>query len=300
MITCQLINIYLLCGLQSLLIFSEAYLSSRYLRFRRINISHKITLNSLTGSNSPDMREKLSFIRNNPLSDKFSCRGFHHVEFYCGDATTTFKRFIVALGMELCAKSDLSTGNLFHASYAMQSEDVKIIFTAPYPSTALNTSSGQDSIKTSSASLPGFNQTNAFKFIEKHGLAIKAVAIIVDDVLSAFETMKKEGGIPYLEPIIIKDVKNKGYAHMAEICLYGDVTLRLLNLDNFNGRLLPNFEDVYSPLPPSILSLAQRGKNNPCNGYGLAKFDHIVGNLWTLQPTVDKFKNMTVSLGEIY
>lgn len=31
---------------------------------------------------------------------------FHHVEFYCGDATATASRFMFGLGMNLVAKSD--------------------------------------------------------------------------------------------------------------------------------------------------------------------------------------------------
>ena len=60
------------------------------------------------------------FVRSNPLSDKISARNFHHVEFYCGDSTSSFKRFMAGLGMDLVAKSDLSTGNSAHASYLIQ------------------------------------------------------------------------------------------------------------------------------------------------------------------------------------
>lgn len=31
---------------------------------------------------------------------------FHHVEFYCGDATAMAKRFVYGLGMSIVAKSD--------------------------------------------------------------------------------------------------------------------------------------------------------------------------------------------------
>lgn len=33
-----------------------------------------------------------NFKRHNPHSDKFAIHKFHHVEFWCGDATNTFKR----------------------------------------------------------------------------------------------------------------------------------------------------------------------------------------------------------------
>lgn len=33
-----------------------------------------------------------NFKRHNPKSDRFSVHKFHHVEFWCGDATNTYKR----------------------------------------------------------------------------------------------------------------------------------------------------------------------------------------------------------------
>ena len=51
-----------------------------------------------------------NFVRNNPRSDAFECEGFHHIEFWCGDATNAAARFGVGLGMGLTCKSDASTG----------------------------------------------------------------------------------------------------------------------------------------------------------------------------------------------
>jgi 4-hydroxyphenylpyruvate dioxygenase len=33
-----------------------------------------------------------NFVRHNPKSDKFTIHRFHHVEFWCADATNTYKR----------------------------------------------------------------------------------------------------------------------------------------------------------------------------------------------------------------
>ena len=72
-----------------------------------------------------------------------------------------------------------------------------------------------------------------------------------------------------------------GSAEFAEIVLYGDVVLRLVNTDNFKGKFFPNFSDVTTTLDKKF-------------DYGIKKFDHIVGNLFTLQPTMDHIKKMTV------
>lgn len=73
-----------------------------------------------------------NFVRHNPKSDKFELKHFHHVEFYCQDATNMARRFGFGLGMNLVAKSDQSTGNHSYASYVVQSGSVVFTFTAPY------------------------------------------------------------------------------------------------------------------------------------------------------------------------
>lgn len=73
-----------------------------------------------------------NFKRNNPKSDRFEMKKFHHIEFYCQDATNTAKRFSWGLGMKLVGKSDQSTGNHYYASYALRSGEVEFHFTAPY------------------------------------------------------------------------------------------------------------------------------------------------------------------------
>lgn len=34
------------------------------------------------------------FKRQNPMTDKFRVLDFHHVEFWCGDATMAYKRYV--------------------------------------------------------------------------------------------------------------------------------------------------------------------------------------------------------------
>jgi hypothetical protein len=41
-----------------------------------------------------------NFKRHNPRSDKFGVHKFHHVEFWCADATNTFKRCVRRAGVE--------------------------------------------------------------------------------------------------------------------------------------------------------------------------------------------------------
>lgn len=97
-----------------------------------------------------------NFVRHNPKSDRFETERFHHLEYYCLDATNVSKRFSWGLGMPLVAKTDLSTGNSLYASYAIKSNELTFIFTAPY-----NSSTSSDSI----VPYPAYDTDSANKFI---------------------------------------------------------------------------------------------------------------------------------------
>jgi 4-hydroxyphenylpyruvate dioxygenase len=139
-----------------------------------------------------------NFVRTNPKSDRFKIKRFHHVEFWCTDATNTARRFSWGLGMPIVAKSDLSTGNLTHASYLLRSGDLNLIFSAAYsPSILLSSPS-------STASIPTFDATTCFSFSASHGLAVRAVAVEVDDAELAFTTSVNHGAIPASPPVSVK------------------------------------------------------------------------------------------------
>ena len=71
------------------------------------------------------------FTRTNPRSDRFGVRAFAHVEFWCGDAQNTARRFSGALGMPMVARRDLSTGEARCSSCVLRSGDLTFVFTAP-------------------------------------------------------------------------------------------------------------------------------------------------------------------------
>lgn len=48
------------------------------------NVNSNYTLKKLVGYDN--------FIRHNPKSDLFKIERFHHIEFWCADATNTYKR----------------------------------------------------------------------------------------------------------------------------------------------------------------------------------------------------------------
>ncbi|KAB2020753.1 hypothetical protein ES319_D07G090400v1 [Gossypium barbadense] len=199
-----------------------------------------------------------NFVRSNPKSDRFTVKRFHHIEFWCTDATNVARRFSWGLGMQFVAKSDLSTGNLTHASYLLRSGDLNFLFTAPYsPSIAV----AQNLSPQSTASIPSFDHSLCRSFAATHSLGVRAIAIEVGDAETAFTTSVTHGALPFSPPTPLGDV-----ATIAEVKLYGDVVLRYVKI-----------EDALSyPLD-----------------YGLRRLDHAVGNVPELGPAVSYVKSFT-------
>ena len=125
-----------------------------------------------------------NFVRHNPMSDRFQVKKFHHIEFWCGDATNTHKRFSWGLGMQVVAKSDQSTGNQTYCSFAIQSNDLTFVFTAPY--------SSKIDKSTTRMPHPAFDSDEARGFFAKHGLAVRAVGVLVEDARDAFQKSVEE------------------------------------------------------------------------------------------------------------
>ncbi|CAM6102953.1 unnamed protein product [Calypogeia fissa] len=210
---------------------------------------------------APKTRDRRTIrLTKNPLysSDRFRVSKFHHVEFWCGDASNAWRRFSWGLGMNLVAKSDQSTGNQTYCSYVIQSNELVFSFTAPYSKQIERTRPNDSKI---------FNSDEANAFFDKHGLAVRAVGVLVDDAEEAFRIAVGNGAVGVLEPVVLTDeLSSGGKTKLAEVTLYGDVVLRLVSKHGFSGPYLPNFEPVES-LPIS---------------YGIDRLDHAVGNVLDL------------------
>lgn len=195
-----------------------------------------------------------NFKRHNPMSDKFASSRFHHIEFYCADATTTYNRFSWGLGMTLVAKSDQSTGNHTFASYVVKSNQVRFVFTAPYSKDAPKPEGAKPAVE-------GYDPEFASYFIAKHGLAVRAVGVTVEDAADAYEKTTAAGAKGVLPPSEVVG-KDGSKIRIAEVEMYQDVVIRFVEKWE-GGDYLPSYEAVDVP---------------PVN-YGLTRIDHVVSNV---------------------
>nr|XP_043632326.1 4-hydroxyphenylpyruvate dioxygenase [Erigeron canadensis] len=214
-----------------------------------------------------------NFIRQNPKSDKFTVKKFHHVEFWCSDATNTARRFSWGLGMPLLYKSDLSTGNNTHASYLINSGQLNFLFTAPYSTTISTTGS--------TSSIPTFSHTACRNFTATHGLAVRSIAVEVEDAEIAYSVSIAHGAKPSSAPVTL----GNNDVVLAEVKLYGDVVLRYVSFKNTNYDVTTNFLPGFEPVDAT-------SSFHELN-YGIHKLDHAVGNVPELAPAVDYVKSFT-------
>ena len=199
-----------------------------------------------------------NFKRHNPKTDKFEAKRFHHIEFWCGDANNTYRRFQWGFGMQLVAKSDQSTGNHAYASYVLRSGEILFVFTSAY--------SREDKVG-SIEPLP-YDRKFASEFFIRHGLAVRALGVTVGDAAAAYTAVTANGGKGVLPPLEIHD--KFGKQTVAEWNLHGECVMRMISGD-YTGPFLAGYEAVDAP-PLS---------------YGLKRIDHTVFNVPVLIDAVN-------------
>nr|XP_028963995.1 4-hydroxyphenylpyruvate dioxygenase [Malus domestica] len=181
--------------------------------------------------------------------------------------------------MPMVAKSDLSTGNQIHASYLLRSDDLVFLFTAPYSPTL--TRNADPARPRTTASIPTFDHSASRAFSATHGLGVRAVAIQVEDAVSAFTASVAHGAKPSAAPILLDN-----RVTIAEVQLYGDVVLRYVSYTDHNHLtdpdphlwFLPGFESLTSSFPID---------------FGIRRLDHAVGNVEVLKSAVSYVKGFT-------
>eukprot|EP00736_Rhodelphis_marinus_P006274 Rmarinus@m.4843 len=208
-----------------------------------------------------------NFVRHNPKSDKFGVKKFHHIEFWCNDATNVYQRFMWGLGMSLVAKSDQSTGNHTYCSYVVKSKDIVFVFSAPYAQDLPDATA-------SKAPFPDVTANEMHEFSRKHGFGARAIALEVEDAQVAFDTAVKNGGKPLMAPQILEG--EDGKMVVADVMVYGDTAMRFVS-GSCTGNFMPGFENVEG--------------YELC--YGLKRIDHTVGNVPKLLETVEYVTGFT-------
>ncbi len=189
--------------------------------------------------------------------------GTDYVEFYVGNAKQAAHFYKTALGFQSLAYAGLETGLKDRTSYVLVQDKIRLVFTSP---------------------MPGNENNKIFNHINKHGDAVKVIALWVEDATKAWEETTKRGAKSYFEPKIEKD--NQGEVIRSAIHTYGDTVHVFVERKNYKGIFLPGFEKWESHYNPS--------------NCGLKYIDHMVGNVdWGQMDVWSKFYNEVMGFANL-
>ena len=188
--------------------------------------------------------------------------GTDYVEFYVGNAKQAAHFYKTALGFQPLAYAGLETGVKDRTSYVVVQDKIRLVFTTPISS----------------------ENKDIHDHIEKHGDAVKVIAIWVDDAAKAWQETTSRGAESYLEPVTEKD--EHGEVVRSGIKIYGDTVHIFIERKNYAGAFLPGYEKwdpVYKP-----------------SSVGLKYIDHMVANVgWGEMNVWEKFYNDTMGFANL-
>ena len=166
--------------------------------------------------------------------------GTDYVELYVGNAKQSAHFYKTAFGFQSEAYAGLETGMEDRVSYVLKQDKIRLVLTTPLE---------KDGV------------LNAH--INKHGDAVKVVALWVEDATKAWEETTKRGAKSYMEPTVEED--EHGKVVRSGIHTYGETVHIFVERKEYNGVFLPGYqkwESHYNPAP-----------------VGLKFIDHMVGNV---------------------
>ena len=173
--------------------------------------------------------------------DFLPLNGTDYVEFYVGNAKQAAYYYRAAFGMHLVAYRGPETGMRDRASYVVQQDKIRFVFTSPLHPESL-----------------------IAEHIKLHGDGVREIALWVDDAESAYFETTRRGARGIQEPAMFED--QFGQARLAAIAAYGDTVHTFVERKNYRGAFLPGFRAV-------------EGEDRIARPVGLKYIDHMVGNV---------------------
>ncbi|KAF2012907.1 4-hydroxyphenylpyruvate dioxygenase [Aaosphaeria arxii CBS 175.79] len=190
--------------------------------------------------------------------DVFSYQGYHHIEWWVGNAKQAAAFYITHMGFERLAYRGLETGSRNIASNVVRNGSVVFVFTS-----ALR--GAEDNSRVNEEDLQALGKIH--KHQELHGDAVKDVAFEVENIDALYSVAIAAGGRSVAPPCDISD--ESGTVRLAVIQSYGDTTHTLIQRGSYKGVFLPGYrtEDSFADPIASLLPEIQ-----------LSHIDHCVGN----------------------
>lgn len=164
---------------------------------------------------------------------------FDHIEYYVGNAKQAAYFYRHAFGFDIVGYRGPETGVRGTVSYALKQNSIRIVLTG--------------------AMLPDHAIAD---HVKRHGDGVRTVAFKTPDAFGDYETALARGAESAVEPTVSED--EHGAVKIAGIRAYGDTVHLFVERGDYRGPFLPGFKELNMPSP---------------NRAGLARIDHIVGNV---------------------
>ncbi|MGI8876624.1 MAG: 4-hydroxyphenylpyruvate dioxygenase [Egibacteraceae bacterium] len=186
------------------------------------------------------------------MTDLMPILGYHHIEFYVGNAKQAAHYYRTAFGFTPVAYAGPETGVRDRACWVLAQGDIRFVFTAGL---------GPDH--------------DVVRHQRDHGDGVKDVAFAVPDAEEAFRMAIERGAQPYREPEIISD--DHGKVTVSAIKAYGETIHSFVDAAGYSGAYLPG----YAALGPDAESAGTKTAltAQPGEGVGIKIVDHIVANV---------------------
>jgi len=176
--------------------------------------------------------------------------GFHHVEFFVGNAKQASDWYCLRMGFKKIAYQGLETGCRTKATHVVKAGKAVLAFSSSlHPTFRPEHGGGQIGMD-----------------VAVKGDAVKNIAFSVDNVAALYEHATKNGATGIQPPQEIKD--ENGTVITAVIETYGKCWHTLIQNVDYNGVFLPNFKAVEEEDPLADM----------LGDTGIGFIDHIVGN----------------------
>jgi 4-hydroxyphenylpyruvate dioxygenase len=166
--------------------------------------------------------------------------GTDYIEFYVGNAKQAAHYYKTAFGFQGIAYAGPETGIKDRTSYVLRQNKLTFVFT--------------------SALRPDHIISQE---VLKHGDAVKAIALEVEDAGKAWQETTRRGAENHMEPRILSDPA--GVLGISGIRLYGDTVHLFIGRKKYKGIFMPGYEPWSSDYQPAST--------------GLLFVDHCVGNV---------------------
>lgn len=158
-------------------------------------------------------------------TDTFPIRRVDHVRHFVNNARQSAYFYQQSFGFNITGYSGLETGSKDEASYLLEQNDLRLVFSAPLR--------------------PGHPMADK---IAQHGDFVQDIAFEVDDVDWAWKAATERGAESWQEPHTVQD--DNGFVRIASIKTYGNTVHSLINRDNYKGHFLPGYRVENDPGDP--------------------------------------------------